>query len=51
VEQMTDDLAAEPWRALGPDAGRFAQLTAPFTIRIATSGLLPMQSTLGIRRS
>ena len=50
VEQMTDDLAAAPWQALGPAAGRFAQLTAPVTIRIATSGLLPAQSTLGIRR-
>jgi hypothetical protein len=50
VELLTDDLAAAPWRELGPDAGRFAQLTAPITMRIATSGMLPAQSTLGIRR-
>jgi hypothetical protein len=30
--------------------GRFAQLIAPLTQRIARSGLLPAQSTLGIRR-
>jgi hypothetical protein len=50
VERLTDDLAAAPWGVLGPAVGRFAQLTAPITIRIATSGLLPAQSTLGIRR-
>ena len=50
VERITDESAAGPWAALGPAVGRFAQLTAPFTMRIATSGLLPTQSTLGIRR-
>jgi hypothetical protein len=50
VEQVTDDLAAAPWAALGPNVGRFAQLIAPITERIVASGLLPAQSTLGIRR-
>jgi hypothetical protein len=50
VERVTDELAAAPWAKLGPAVGRFAQLTAPITQRIATSGLLPVQSTLGIRR-
>jgi helix-turn-helix protein len=50
VERITDELAAAPWAALGPAVGRFAQLTAPITMRIGTSGLLPSQSTLGIRR-
>jgi hypothetical protein len=50
VERVTDELAAAPWATLGPAVGHFAQLTAPITQRIATSGLLPAQSTLGIRR-
>jgi hypothetical protein len=50
VERVTDELAAAPWQALGPALGRFAQLTAPLTQRIGASGLLPTQSTLGIRR-
>jgi hypothetical protein len=50
VERITDELAVAPWRALGPAVGRFAQLTAPMTQRIVASGLLPAQSTLGIRR-
>jgi Helix-turn-helix family len=50
VERDTDELAAAPWTALGPAIGRFAQLTAPFAMRIGKSGLLPATSTLGIRR-
>jgi hypothetical protein len=50
VERRTDDLAAAPWRALGPAVGRFAQLVAPLTGAVVASGLLPLQSTLGIRR-
>lgn len=33
VERRTDELAAAPWRALGPAVGRFAQLVAPLTGR------------------
>jgi hypothetical protein len=51
VEQRTDELAAAPWAALGPRAGRLAQLVGPMTAIIGGSGLLPTQSTLGIRPS
>jgi hypothetical protein len=51
VERRTDELAAAPWRALGPAIGRFAQLVAPITQAVVASGMLPAQSTLGIRRS
>lgn len=50
VERRTDELAAAPWRALGPAVGRLAQLVAPITQTAVASGLLPGQSTLGIRR-
>jgi hypothetical protein len=48
VEQRTDELAARPWAAIGPRAGRLAQLVGPLTAVIGGSGLLPAQSTLGI---
>jgi hypothetical protein len=48
VERRTDELAAAPWAALGPRAGRLAQLVGPLTATIGGSGLLPTQSTLGI---
>ncbi|WP_446212769.1 SCO6745 family protein [Micromonospora sp. IBSANI012] len=50
VERRTDELAAAPWRALGPAVGRLAQLLAPVTRAVVASGMLPTQSTLGIRR-
>jgi hypothetical protein len=50
VEKLTDQLAAVPWRAIGPQAGRLAQLAVPVTMTIVQSGLLPAQSTLGIGR-
>ncbi|MFF4893274.1 SCO6745 family protein [Micromonospora chersina] len=50
VERRTDELAAAPWRALGPAVGRFAQLVAPVTQAVVATGLLPAWSTLGIRR-
>ncbi|MFD1366252.1 SCO6745 family protein [Actinoplanes sichuanensis] len=49
LEDRTDTLAAAPWRELGPATGRFAQLAGPMAARIAASGLLPKQSTLGMR--
>jgi hypothetical protein len=48
VEQQTDDLAAAPWGAIGPQAGRLAQLIGPMMQTVVESGLLPMQSTLGL---
>jgi hypothetical protein len=50
VEQMTDELAAAPWAGIGRRIGRFAQLMLPITERIVRAGILPQQSTLGIRR-
>jgi hypothetical protein len=50
VEKLTDQLAAAPWRAIGPAMGRLAQLAGPVTMTIVQSGLLPMKSTLGIAR-
>ncbi|NYF57038.1 SCO6745 family protein [Micromonospora purpureochromogenes] len=50
VERRTDELAAAPWRALGPAVGRLAQLLAPVTGAVVASGMLPARSTLGIRR-
>ncbi|MEH0843384.1 hypothetical protein V6U81_13455 [Micromonospora sp. CPCC 205711] len=50
VERRTDELAAGPWRALGPAVGRLAQLVAPVTQAVVASGMLPTQSTLGIGR-
>jgi hypothetical protein len=50
IERVTDALAAAPWRAIGPAAGRLAQLAGPMTMTVAQSGLLPQESTLGIRR-
>jgi hypothetical protein len=52
VERITDELAAGPWRALGPaGSGRLAQLTMPLMMAVVGSGILPRQSTLGITRS
>lgn len=51
VERLTDELAAAPWRALGPArAGRLAQLVMPIMLAVVNSGLLPATSTLGISR-
>jgi hypothetical protein len=50
VEKLTDQLAAAPWRAIGPAAGRLAQLVMPVMMAVVQSGLLPAQSTLGIKR-
>jgi hypothetical protein len=49
VEQHTDELAAVPWRALGPDdAARLADLLGEFWVAVLSSGLLPSETTLGI---
>jgi hypothetical protein len=51
LENHTDELAAAPWRELGPATGRFAQPAGPLAARIAASGLLPKQSALGMGAS
>ncbi|MEZ0072968.1 SCO6745 family protein [Planotetraspora sp. GP83] len=49
VERTTDELAAGPWRALGPElAERLTQLNQPLLGAVFESGILPMVSTLGI---
>jgi len=49
IEWRTDRLADAPWQALGPDcARRLAELTGPLLGAAFESGLLPLQSTLGI---
>lgn len=49
VERLTDELSADPWRALGrSQAERLAELTRPLLGTILESGMLPDQSTLGI---
>ncbi|MDQ0775151.1 hypothetical protein QF026_003617 [Streptomyces aurantiacus] len=49
VERRTDELAAAPWQALGPDAtGRLADLLGEFWVAVLGSGLLPSETTLGI---
>jgi hypothetical protein len=51
VERLTDELAAPAYRAVGIEkVGRLAQLVLPVTMAIVGSGLLPMQSTLGMGR-
>ncbi|WP_372506632.1 helix-turn-helix domain-containing protein [Actinomadura madurae] len=42
VERLTDDLAHEPWRALGAaEADRLAQLTMPILVKVLETGLMP----------
>jgi hypothetical protein len=49
VERLTDELAAAPWDALSPaETARLADLLLPPVLDIVATGLLPMQSTLGI---
>ena len=49
VERLTDQLAAGPWEALGTERSeRFMELMVPFFLDVIQTGLLPMQSTLGI---
>ncbi|AXK32156.1 hypothetical protein DVA86_05295 [Streptomyces armeniacus] len=49
IERMTDELAAEPYRALGADGcARLAELNGPVFAAVIGAGMLPTQSTLGI---
>ncbi|MFD3513519.1 hypothetical protein [Streptomyces sp. NPDC058657] len=49
VEKLTDELAAAPWDALTPEeTARLADLLLPPVLDIVGTGILPMQSTLGI---
>ncbi|GGY60989.1 SCO6745 family protein [Streptomyces omiyaensis] len=49
IERRTDELAATPWAALGPDAtARLAELLGGPWLAAIGSGLLPSENTLGI---
>ncbi|MFF9341036.1 MULTISPECIES: hypothetical protein [unclassified Streptomyces] len=49
VERRTDELAAAPWAALGPDAtARLSELLGGPWLAAIGSGLLPADNTLGI---
>ncbi|WP_406066606.1 hypothetical protein OG462_18705 [Streptomyces sp. NBC_01077] len=49
VERRTDELAAAPWVALGPDdTARLAELLGGPWLAAIGSGLLPSENTLGI---
>ncbi|MEU6620749.1 hypothetical protein ABZ926_08175 [Streptomyces litmocidini] len=49
VERRTDELAAGPWDALGPeDTDRLADLLGGPWLAVIGSGLLPSENTLGI---
>ncbi|KKZ69423.1 SCO6745 family protein [Streptomyces showdoensis] len=49
VERRTDELAAAPWAALGPEAtARLADLLGGPWLAVIGSGLLPAENTLGI---
>ncbi|MEV8590543.1 hypothetical protein AB0424_26770 [Streptomyces sp. NPDC051180] len=49
VERRTDELAAAPWAALGPDGtARLADLLGGPWLAAIGSGLLPSENTLGI---
>ncbi|MFE0643656.1 hypothetical protein ACFW2Y_18885 [Streptomyces sp. NPDC058877] len=52
VERHTDELAAAPWGALGPeDTARLAELLGAPWLAVIGSGLLPAENTLGIGRA
>ncbi|GHA22434.1 hypothetical protein GCM10010329_52210 [Streptomyces spiroverticillatus] len=49
VEHLTDELALAPWSALTPDeVARLSDLLLPLVLDIVGTGLLPLQSTLGV---
>lgn len=49
IERRTDELAAAPWDALGPEAtARLAELLGDPWLAAIGSGLLPAENTLGI---
>ncbi|MFJ6633837.1 hypothetical protein ACIQMR_20985 [Streptomyces sp. NPDC091376] len=49
IERRTDELAASPWRGLGPTGTtRLAELLGPLWVAVLGSGLLPRETTLGI---
>src|SRR5437763_1570149 len=49
VEARTDELAAEPWRALGPErTGRLLELLTPMARAINDAGGVPVPNPVGV---
>jgi helix-turn-helix protein len=49
VERRTDELAARPWATIGPErTAHLADIVLPAVMDAIGTGLLPMQTTLGI---
>ncbi|MFS1298252.1 SCO6745 family protein [Streptosporangium longisporum] len=49
IETLTDEAAAVPWRALGPErTAELARLLTPFTRAVVESGVLPPASPVGL---
>jgi len=49
IEDLTDDLAAAPWAALGTDAtGRLHELLAPMAKAIVDAGAVPFPNPIGV---
>ncbi|WP_406279285.1 SCO6745 family protein [Embleya sp. NBC_00896] len=49
LERLTDELAAQPWTTIGAErAAHLADIVLPAVMDAVGTGLLPMQTTLGI---
>ncbi len=49
IEDLTDDLAADPWEALGPRAtGRLHELVLPLARAIVAAGAIPLPNPIGM---
>jgi hypothetical protein len=49
LERRTDELASQPWQALGDDAvERLVGLLEPLFVAVLSASILPMQTTLGL---
>jgi hypothetical protein len=49
IEEVTDELAAEPWQRLGPEqAERLLALAADFSARIVAAGGVPAANPMGL---
>ena len=52
IERRTDELALEPWNALGDDkADRLAELASPIVQRLVDSGAFPVPNPIGVPSS
>jgi hypothetical protein len=52
LERDTDRMAEEPWRRLGQDrTEQLADMLAPLTAAIVSSGVIPVLNPIGLRPS